>query len=186
MVLAWLANAIGLAPIIGAFAAGLVLEPAFFEEFDQPEADRLAPFAANVAPEARRDFERELGRHRAHHHQRLIEPLGHFTVPVFFVYTGMQVDLATLADLNVVLVALALTLAAFIGKIVSGFAAARADRWIVGWGMAPRGEVGLIFAVVGKELGVVDGRMFSVILVMVILTTLVTPPVLAHLLRRRT
>jgi Kef-type K+ transport system membrane component KefB len=183
--LAWLANAIGLAPIIGAFAAGLVLEPAFFEEFDQPEADRLAPFAANVAPEARRDFERELGRQRAHHHQRLIEPLGHFTVPVFFVYTGMQVDLATLADLNVVLVALALTLAAFIGKIVSGFAAARADRWIVGWGMAPRGEVGLIFAVVGKELGVVDDRMFSVILVMVILTTLVTPPMLAHLLRRR-
>ena len=184
--LAWLSNAVGLAPIIGAFAAGLVLEPAFLEDFEHPEVvGQLQPFAAALPLDRRRDFDAVLANQREHHHQVLVEPLGHFLVPVFFVYTGLQVDLATLADLNVVLVALALTLAAFVGKIVSGFAAARADRWIVGWGMAPRGEVGLIFAVVGKELGVVDGRLFSVILVMVILTTLMTPPVLAHLLRKR-
>ena len=184
--LAWLANAIGLAPIIGAFAAGLLLEPAFLEDFEHPEVvEQLQPFAAALPADRRPQFQAVLDRQREHHHQALIEPLGHFVVPMFFVYTGLQVDLATLADLNVVLVAAALTLAAFVGKIVSGFAAARDDRWVVGWGMAPRGEVGLIFAVVGKELGVVDDRMFSVILVMVILTTLVTPPVLAHLLRRR-
>jgi Kef-type K+ transport system membrane component KefB len=185
LLLAWLANSVGLAPIIGAFAAGLVLEPAFLEDFEHPEVvAELEPFAAQLPAEQRPRFEAVLARQREHHHQQLIEPLGHFTVPIFFVFTGLQVDLATLADLNVVLVALALTIAAFVGKIASGLAAARADRWIVGWGMAPRGEVGLIFAVVGKELGVVDARMFSVILVMVILTTLITPPVLAHLLRR--
>jgi Kef-type K+ transport system membrane component KefB len=185
LLLAWLANSVGLAPIIGAFAAGLVLEPAFLEDFEHPEVvAELEPFAAQLPAAQRPRFEAVLARQREHHHQQLIEPLGHFTVPIFFVFTGLQVDLATLADLNVVLVALALTIAAFVGKIASGFAAARADRWIVGWGMAPRGEVGLIFAVVGKELGVVDARMFSVILVMVILTTLITPPVLAHLLRR--
>jgi Kef-type K+ transport system membrane component KefB len=185
LLLAWLANSVGLAPIIGAFAAGLVLEPAFLEDFEHPEVvAELEPFAEQLPAQQRPKFEAVLARQREHHHQQLIEPLGHFTVPIFFVYTGLQVDLATLADLNLVLVALALTIAAFVGKIVAGFAAAPADRWIVGWGMAPRGEVGLIFAVVGKELGVVDARMFSVILVMVILTTLITPPVLAHLLRR--
>jgi Kef-type K+ transport system membrane component KefB len=184
--LAWLANAIGLAPIIGAFAAGLLLEPAFLEDFEHPEVvAELEPFAAALPAAQRPQFDAVLARQRQHHHQALVEPLGLFLVPMFFVYTGMQVDLATLADLNLVLVALALTLAAFVGKIVSGLAATRADRWIVGWGMAPRGEVGLIFAVVGKELDVIDDRMFSVILVMVILTTLLTPPVLAHLLRGR-
>ena len=115
--LAWLANAVGLAPIIGAFAAGLVLDPAFLEDFEHPEiVAKLQPFAADLPTAQRARFETVLAKAREHHHQALIEPLGHFTVPVFFVYTGMQVDLAALADLNVVLVALALTLAAFVGK----------------------------------------------------------------------
>ncbi|HRE13208.1 MAG TPA: cation:proton antiporter, partial [Usitatibacteraceae bacterium] len=58
-------------------------------------------------------------------------------------------------------------------------------RWLVGWGMVPRGEVGLIFAAVGRQLGVVDDRLFSVIVAMVILTTLATPPILAALLARQ-
>ena len=59
------------------------------------------------------------------------------------------------------------------------------DRWTVGIGMVPRGEVGLIFAVVGRQLGVVSESVFSVIVLMVILTTLVAPPLLAWRLRRR-
>ena len=59
------------------------------------------------------------------------------------------------------------------------------NRWLVGWGMVPRGEVGLIFAFVGKELGVLDDHLFSVIVLMVIGTTLITPPMLAHLLRHK-
>ncbi|HVL57547.1 MAG TPA: cation:proton antiporter, partial [Burkholderiaceae bacterium] len=100
------------------------------------------------------------------------------------VYTGMQVDLRTLADLNTVWIALAVTALAFAGKLVSGLVAGRVDKWIVGWGMAPRGEVGLIFAVVGKGLGVIDDHAFSVIVVMVMLTTLLTPVILAQLVRR--
>ena len=56
---------------------------------------------------------------------------------------------------------------------------------VVGWGMVPRGEVGLIFAAAGRQLGVMDDAMFSMIVIMVILTTLLTPPVLTGLLRRR-
>ena len=59
------------------------------------------------------------------------------------------------------------------------------NKWVVGMGMVPRGEVGLIFAGIGKGLGVVDAEMFSVIIIMVLLTTLVTPPLLKMLLDKQ-
>ena len=105
-------------------------------------------------------------------------------MPVFFVLTGMQVDLKTLADPTVLGVGAGVTVAAIAGKLAAGLAAGNSQRWLVGWGMVPRGEVGLIFAMVGKQLGVMSETMFSVIVMMVILTTLVTPPVLTALLRR--
>jgi len=80
---------------------------------------------------------------------------------------------------------LVITVVAFIGKLISGLAAGKdANKWIVGWGMAPRGEVGLIFAMIGNQLGVISEELFSVIIIMVILTTLFTPPILNHLLRK--
>ena len=97
----------------------------------------------------------------------------------------MQVKLSALADPAVLGLALGLTLVAIAGKVMAGIAAAPGTRWIVGWGMVPRGEVGLIFAAIGQQLGVIDERLFSVIVTMVILTTVATPPVLAALLRRR-
>ena len=72
------------------------------------------------------------------------------------------------------------------GKLAAGFAAGRGtNAWVVGWGMVPRGEVGLIFAVAGQKLGVLSESMFSIIVIMVILTTLVTPPVLTFLLKQQ-
>lgn len=183
--LAWLAHAIGLAPIIGAFAAGVLLEPIFLKDFEAPQIVReLGPVVDQLPPAEAARARQALGRYRDHHHEHLLEPLGHFLVPVFFVHTGMQVNLAALADPSVLLVALGVSAAAIAGKVVSGLAAGRVNRWVVGWGMVPRGEVGLIFAAIGKQLGVVDERLFSVIVAMVIVTTLVTPPILAALLRR--
>jgi Kef-type K+ transport system membrane component KefB len=81
---------------------------------------------------------------------------------------------------------LGVTAAAIIGKLLAGLAAGRAaGGWLVGWGMVPRGEVGLIFAMAGRQLGVMNEAMFSVIVIMVILTTLITPPVLSHLLKKQ-
>lgn len=186
LVLAWLAHAIGLAPIIGAFAAGLVLDEVTFKEFGGPEVNaRVREAVAGADPETRRRVDDVLGRHAGHHLQALVEPLGHFLVPIFFVYTGTQVSLSVLADPRTLWLSLAVTAIALAGKLVSGLAAGPVGRWIVGWGMAPRGEVGLIFAVVGRQLGVVREAEFSVLVVMVMLTTLVTPPVLAVLIRRR-
>jgi Kef-type K+ transport system membrane component KefB len=70
------------------------------------------------------------------------------------------------------------------GKLAAGLAAGPGRRMLVGWGMVPRGEVGLIFAMAGKNLGVVSEQMFSVVIIMVILTTLVTPFMLMRLMRR--
>ena len=183
--LAWLAHLIGLAPIIGAFAAGLLFEPLFLRHFETP---RIVQEAAPLLPAGERgkSLRALMEKHARHQHESMIEPIGYFFVPVFFVLTGMQVDLATLADPLLVAVALGITAAAVAGKLAAGFAAGRgANPWVVGWGMVPRGEVGLIFAVAGRQLGVLGEAMFSVIVVMVILTTLLTPPVLTALLRRR-
>ncbi|WP_153109109.1 cation:proton antiporter [Propionivibrio limicola] len=184
--LAWLAHAIGLAPIIGAFAAGLLFEPVFLKDFKTPQiVQDIEPLIRD--PESRSLIDRLMPiliRHTGHQHEHMIEPIGYLFVPVFFVLTGMQVDLRTLADLHVVTVALGVTGAAVVGKLVAGMCAGKAGRWLVGWGMVPRGEVGLIFAMVGKQLGVMSESMFSVIVIMVILTTLITPPMLSWLLGR--
>jgi Kef-type K+ transport system membrane component KefB len=186
--LAWLAHAIGLAPIIGAFAAGLLFEPVFLKEFETPKlVQDLEPLLGpDMNPERRAAMNKVLTRHTSHQHEHMIEPIGYFFVPVFFVLTGMQVDLTVLADPKVVMVALGITVVAVIGKLASGFAAGKGmNPWLVGWGMVPRGEVGLIFAMVGKQLGVMTEAMFSDIVIMVILTTLITPPILTVLLRRQ-
>ena len=188
LIMAWLAHAVGLAPIIGAFAAGLLFEPVFLKEFDTPKmVQEIEPLLAKESDSANHDQIRAvLVRHTSHQHEHMIESISYFFVPVFFVLTGMQVDLSTLSDPKTVLVALGVTTAAVIGKLASGFFAGKGKNpWIVGWGMVPRGEVGLIFAMVGKALGVMSESMFSVIVIMVILTTLLTPPILTALLRKK-
>lgn len=197
----WLAHVMGLAPIIGAFAAGLLFEPVFLHKFERPtivrdieavlpaqlpnnsSADLSANSSANEAGLVAR-VKAVLAKHTGHQHENLIEPIGYFFVPVFFVLTGMQVDLQTLADPSILVIGLGVTAAAVVGKLVAGLAAGReAGMWLVGWGMVPRGEVGLIFAMTGRQLGVMSEAMFSVIVIMVILTTLITPPVLSYLLK---
>ncbi|PKO83683.1 MAG: cation:proton antiporter [Betaproteobacteria bacterium HGW-Betaproteobacteria-11] len=187
LALAWLAHVMGLAPIIGAFAAGLLFEPVYLRNFERPaivrEIEPLLPSNEAGLVERIRVI---LQKHSGHQHEHMIEPIGYFFVPVFFVLTGMQVELRTLADPTLLAVGLGVTLAAVIGKLVAGLAAGRAaGPWLVGWGMVPRGEVGLIFAMTGRQLGVMSEAMFSVIVIMVILTTLITPPVLTVLLRRQ-
>ncbi len=186
LALSWLAHAMGLAPIIGAFAAGLLFEPVFLRKFERPtilrEIEPLLPAGESALVERVRAI---LAKHTGQQHEHLIEPIGYFFVPVFFVLTGMQVDLQTLADPAILMVGLGITAAAVVGKLVAGLAAGReAGGWLVGWGMVPRGEVGLIFAMTGRQLGVMSEAMFSVIVIMVILTTLITPPVLTLLLKK--
>jgi Kef-type K+ transport system membrane component KefB len=156
--LAWLSDLVGLAPIVGAFAAGLILEDVHFRGL----VDR---------------GERPL--------REAIHPITAFLAPLFFVVMGMRTQLASFFDARVVLLTLALTIAAIAGKQVCGLGVlgGGVDRLSVGLGMVPRGEVGLIFANIGLMLSVgehplLDATTYSAIVAMVILTTLVTPPAL--------
>ena len=156
--LAWLANQIQLATIVGAFAAGLILNEEHFEK------------CSNTS----------------HTIEGLIAPLEAIFAPIFFVLMGMQVNLATFAETETLVLALAFTVAGLIGKFVSGLpAGGGVDRFSVGFGMIPRGEVGLIFASIGKGLGVVTDSIFSAVVIMVIVTTLITPILLRWSLFRK-
>lgn len=182
---AYLADLIGLAPIVGAFAAGLILDPVHFKYFKNPQMmDDVEKIAERAESKTRESIQGVVEHYSHKHIEDVIEPLAYFLVPIFFVYTGMQVKLETMFNLPILLVALGITVAAFIGKIVTGVAAGKVNKYLVGWGMVPRGEVGLIFAAIGKGLGVVSDEVFSVIVIMVILTTLLTPPILTWLMKR--
>lgn len=168
--LSWLATKVDLAAIVGAFAAGLVLEDAHFKFF------------------------RERGEHDL---RELLEPVTTFLVPIFFVLMGMKVDLRTFARPQLLGFALALTLAAILGKQICSLVVAERglNRLAIGLGMIPRGEVGLIIAGIGATLmlpntrgisePVIGSATFGAIVIMVIITTLVTPPLLKWSLERR-
>jgi Kef-type K+ transport system membrane component KefB len=171
--LAWAAAKMGLAPIVGAFAAGLVLDEVHFETFDERGGPR-----------------------GIHGLQQLITPVSTVLVPVFFVVMGMRVDLRAFARIELLGFAAALTVAAIVGKQICSLVVTERglNRAAIGLGMIPRGEVGLIFAGLGTTLilpgaqgrmePVINAGTFGVIVIMVIVTTLVTPPALKRSLAR--
>ncbi len=107
-------------------------------------------------------------------------PINTFLVPFFFVLTGAKVDISTFGAVAVV--AVVITVLAIIGKLVGcGLASLKLGResaFIVGAGMIPRGEVGIIVAVIGLTSGAISLEMYSVVVIMAIATTLVSPPML--------
>jgi Kef-type K+ transport system membrane component KefB len=154
--LAFLAEQIGLAGIVGAFAAGLLLDP-YGEGVWTPDEQGDA-----------------LG--------ELLHPLSSLFVPLFFVLMGIQVDVARLVARESLGFGVALVLVALAGKLAcaGGVVALGINRLAVGIGMVPRGEVGLIFAGIGATL-LLDGRplvseaAFAALVLMVVVTTLLTP-----------
>jgi len=164
-VLAYLSSEIGLAPIVGAFAAGLILEDLHYRDF----VDR--------------------GEHSL---EELTHTISQFLVPIFFVLMGMRTDLSSFGEPGVLALAAVLTVAAIAGKQVCGLGVVGRgfDRLAIGIGMVPRGEVGLIFADIGSKLAVqgekiIDQATFSAVVIMVIVTTMVTPPALKWSLGRK-
>ncbi len=168
--LAWLAAKVGLAPIIGAFAAGMVLDDSHYESF-------------------RTKGEKNL--------EELIRPVSDLLVPLFFVLMGLKVDLRAFAQPGLLTFAVVLTIAAIIGKQICSLAVVDKgiNRLVVGLGMVPRGEVGLIFAGIGASLmlpnaqgvnePVINVATFGVVVFMVVVTTLLTPPALKWAMEKK-
>ena len=160
----WLATLVQLEPIVGAFAAGLILERAHYRELGDKEHFEL---------------------------EDALAPLSALLVPIFFVQMGTQVDLASFAKPSLWGLAAAITAMAVIGKQVCAFGVREPglNSLAVGLGMIPRGEVGLIFAEVGRNLTangepVINTDTFSAVVVMVMITTMLTPPLLKWSLTR--
>ncbi|HEV8238611.1 MAG TPA: cation:proton antiporter [Thermoanaerobaculia bacterium] len=161
---AWLADLVGLAPIVGAFAAGLILDEVHYRDLvDRSEHDL----------------------------EELLLPIAGFLVPLFFVHMGLAVDLRSFADVRALGLAALLLVAAVLGKLAcaGGVLGRGLDRLSVAVGMVPRGEVGLIFAGIGAQLmlrgeRVVSPAIFSALVIVVIATTVVTPPLLLRMLAR--
>lgn len=113
--------------------------------------------------------------------------IGYFFVPLFFVHVGALVDARAFADPRVLLVGGILTLCAVIGKVVAGWAPFwwKGRKLVIGVGMIPRGEVGLIFATAGVVTGVLDEKLFAACAMMVMATTFLAPILLKLLLTKR-
>ena len=168
--LSWAAMEVGLAHIVGAFAAGLILDEVHYK----PSGGRT---------------ERDL--------HELLQPVSTVLVPIFFVLMGMKVDLRLFARVDILGFALVLTIAAIIGKQICalGVVERGVNRLAIGIGMIPRGEVGLIFAGIGASLmlpamngvsePVVNAATFGAVVIMVIITTLITPLALKWSLEKR-
>ncbi len=154
-----LAGLAGSAMIIGSFAAGIVLSST--NQFDIIEEK--------------------------------IKPVADIFTPIFFVSVGTAVDITLFLpwsenfDWGVLGVGFALLVIAIIGKVVSGYTVGwgrkKMNHMAIGVGMVPRGEVGLIFAQLGLTRGILSSEAFSAILIMVIFTTFVAPPLLKVILR---
>ena len=119
---------------------------------------------------------------RSEHHERIardLNALGSVFIPVFFLQIGIDTEIDRFARAHVLWVALVLTVVAVGGKVAAGWMAGRGtDRLLIGLGMVPRGEVGLIFATIGVNVGVFDDDLYAVVLLVVLATTLVAPPLL--------
>jgi Kef-type K+ transport system membrane component KefB len=120
----------------------------------------------------------------AHTIEEGVTRFGHFFVPIFFVSVGAAVDVRTFADPQVLAVGGALIVCAVVGKVLAGYAAFwfKGRKLVVGVGMVPRGEVGLIFAQTGLAAGVLTSGLFSAVTLMVMVTTFIAPPALKRLL----
>lgn len=119
--------------------------------------------------------------------RRELTPVGHLFVPVFFLQIGIEADVASLVRPRALALATALGVVAVLGKLAAavGMFGSPGDRLLVGLGMLPRGEVGLIFAGIGLREGILGDDLYAALLLVVLLTTLVTPPLLGRRLRRQ-
>jgi Kef-type K+ transport system membrane component KefB len=155
LALAYVANRVGSAIIIGSFAAGLVLART----------------------------------HRAKEIEREVHDVAQFFIPIFFVVVGAAVDLRSINPFDpsarrFLWIGLALTVIGVIGKVAAGYVVWTKGlrRIVIGVGMIPRGEVGLIFAQIGLSSKLISGGMYSAVALMVMLTTFIAPPLLRRLL----
>lgn len=156
---AWLAHKVGAPELLGGFAAGLALSPHFFPRWKK---------FSGITQEFSHKVEDQM------------KPIIHLFTPIFFVTVGLSLNLQEVdwSSTFIWLLSASLLLAAVIGKLASGFFLIKDNQWIkwaVGLAMIPRGEMGLVFAEVGRTNNILDSDLYAALLIVITITTLLTP-----------
>ena len=159
---AWLAHKVGAPQLLGGFAAGMAISRYF-----------SMPFFKLLQPDE----------HFAHHVEEEMRPIVHLFTPIFFVLVGLSLNLREIdwGSASTWTLSLSLLAAAFVGKILAGFfirGESMKARWAIGLAMVPRGEVGLIFAELGRTSGIFDAPTYAAMIIVIALTTLLPPFIL--------
>jgi Kef-type K+ transport system membrane component KefB len=187
LIFAALAGFIGIAPIIGAFAAGLFLDPVHFNTFRHRKTHRdLEKIAAKLQPADKQVLISTIHHYEEKEVEDLIDPLARMMVPLFFITIGMAVDVTLFLNIKVILIALAILAVAIVARMTAAqFAGPGTDKKMIGVSLIPNGEVGLVYAALGLELGVVSSEVFAIIIAVMVLSTVLAPIVLNMLLRQK-
>lgn len=164
---AWLAHAMGAPELLGGFAAGLALSRRFFLPFGA---------ALHGDPEFAERIESQM------------QPIVRLFVPIFFVMVGLSLNLRSIDWTSPFIWSLSLTLfaVAVLGKVFGALflRAPLGERMAIGLAMIPRGEVGLIFAELGRTSGILDNEVYAALIIVIALTTLLSPILLKGYYRR--
>jgi Kef-type K+ transport system membrane component KefB len=164
---AWLAHAVGAPELLGGFAAGLALSRRFF-------------LPLGVALHADEAFAERI--------ETQMKPIVQLFTPIFFVMVGLALNLREI-DWNspfIWVFSLSLLIAAVAGKLFGALLLKESwpVRWMIGTAMIPRGEVGLIFAELGRESGILSNEVYAGMVIVIALTTLLPPFVMKWYYRR--
>jgi Kef-type K+ transport system membrane component KefB len=158
---AWLAHALGAPELLGGFAAGLALSRRFF-------------LPLGLAIKADEPF--------AHRIEEQMKPIVHLFTPIFFVFVGLSLNLREIdwGSPFIWSFSLSLLLVAVIGKLMGSLFIKESwpVRWVIGLAMIPRGEIGLIFAELGRVSGIFDNEIYAGMVIVIALTTLLPPFIL--------
>lgn len=154
LICSYVAEKIGLAMIIGAFLAGVGINH-------------------NLNKIINHNFYLEL-----------ITPLKTLFTPLFFIYSGMQINITNLLNYKLILISLVIGFFAICTKLCAGFfLPTKLNRKIIGFGMVPRGEIGLIFATTGLNLGLYSNEIFTILMLVIIYTTIITPIIINQIVK---
>lgn len=177
---AWVANLLGIAPALGAFVAGIILDKNIFDKFSNSKFLNNVHDQANEIKEdkvrqkliASIKHEKEKSLHTA------LKPLAYVFTPIFFIYTGLLLNLSTLVHLQTIILSLSLFITTFISRFISGYFCInkpKLSKALIGIGMPPIGEAGLIFTLFARTHGIMSNDTVAAIIAAVVMSSIIIP-----------
>ncbi len=184
----WLASQLGLAPVIGAFIAGIIIKPQDFQNFSQAKFLRdFKQIAQHTNDEnARLQIIKTVNTYQLKSLDELVKPLSNIFVPIFFTYIGLILNLPDLLNIKIFSLAILLIIVSLLGRIIGGLSNSKnLNILVIGLGMTPIGEAGLIFAITGQQLGILSNDILSAVIVALVIITILVPILLKYAIKNK-